>query len=97
MGQTGHMLSEGAVITVAQILVVCPFTQLCISSLKGIFWAEANDLQMEHMLDIANIKGIVFLIEMTKKVRSSKEQMLTSKNKGVVNKAPGSVAGLSVV
>lgn len=43
-GQRQDALSEGTVITVAQILVVCPFTRLCISSLNGIFWAEANDL-----------------------------------------------------
>lgn len=49
MGQTGHTLSEGTVVTVSQVLVVCPFTQLCISSLNGVFWAEANDFQMEHI------------------------------------------------
>lgn len=82
MGQTGHTLSEGTAITVAQVLVVCPFTQLCISSLNAIFWAEGNDLRMEHMCGYSQHERHCFLIEMTKKMRSSKEQMLTSKNKG---------------
>lgn len=37
-------LSEGTATTLTQILVVCPFTLMCISSLNGTFSAEANDL-----------------------------------------------------
>lgn len=67
MGQTGHTSIEGTVITVAQILVVCPFTQLFISSLNGIFWAEANDLPMEHVWIEPTLKAFFFFNRNDKK------------------------------
>lgn len=53
-------LSEGMVTTLAQNLVVCPFTLMCISSLNGTFSAEANDLRMGCVWIYPILKALVF-------------------------------------